>query len=216
MQMAYWMRIAVGAILGVVALLALWPTLGIAWVTALVAALLAAIGFLGSYFVVSADRPEEGYEQVLFDKPNTLVAAALVVLFAAAGVGTGFLPGASAEPLPPADYVFALKGDYQAAYDGWTKEDAEKEATLARIAQLRAESDRIAAYDLATLPEGGERQNLTLANDAYAFALDALKACVDADSRSCVDARVRAADGEFALQRLVAASAPAAAEPPEA
>ena len=81
--MSWWTRLGLGAGLGLVAALALgWLLDGWA-IPAAVGALLAAIGFLGSFFVWSADVPPspenpEGYEQVLFDGPN-VVASLLVV-----------------------------------------------------------------------------------------------------------------------------------------
>jgi len=203
MKMAYWMRIAAGAVLGLIALAALWLTVGIAWLTALVATLVALLGFLGSYFVVSADRPEEGYEQVLFDKPNTIVSVLMIVLFAGAGVGSGFLGGESAPP-GPSDYVYSLRASYLTTAAAWTA-DASKDETLATLDELRAESDRI-ALDLEALPEGDARTHLEAANDALAFAVDSLKICAEAEQRSCLDARLNAADAESALQRFAALS----------
>ena len=202
MKMAYWMRIAVGAVLGLVGLVALWLTLGVAWLTALGAVLLALVGFLGSYFVVSADRPEEGYEQVLFDRPNTLVSVVMIVLFAGAGVGSGLLGGGETAPPGPSDNVYALRAGYLGAADGWMK-DAPKDDTLATLAGLREESDRI-AIELEALPEGDERTNLEAANDALAFAIDSLKVCAEQEQRSCMDARLNAADAEAALQTYAA------------
>ncbi|HET6405262.1 MAG TPA: hypothetical protein VFH78_11495, partial [Candidatus Thermoplasmatota archaeon] len=80
-MMPYWVRIALGAVLGLATALALWLLVGTPWVTATAASLLAAIGFLGSYFIWSADRLDEGYEQVLFDRPNTIVSAVLIATF---------------------------------------------------------------------------------------------------------------------------------------
>lgn len=200
MRMAYWMRIAVGALLGAGALVGLWLGPGIGWLTATVAALAALIGFLGSYFVVSADRPAEGYEQVLFDRPNTLVALALVVVFAGAGFGTGLLGGDSGPD--PADNVYALRADYQAASDAWGV-DSPAEDTLATLETLRTESDLIAG-ELALLPEGDVRTHLEAANDAIAFSIDALKVCAQKETRSCIEARINAADAESALQKYAA------------
>lgn len=195
-MMPYWMRIAIGAVLGLVALLALWPTLGITWLTATVAALLAPVGFLASYFIWSADRPDEGYEQVLFDKPNTIVTLAMILVFAGAGLGTGFLGGESAPT--PADRVAALRNQYQGTSDAITAGDLAGEDATAAIAALREESDRI-AVELETLEETDANKKLIEANDDLAFAMDALKECAGGDRGKCVDARVSAADAQSAL-----------------
>ncbi|HUR68993.1 MAG TPA: hypothetical protein VM370_07075 [Candidatus Thermoplasmatota archaeon] len=201
MKLPYWSRILIGALLGLGALAASWLVLGIPWVTAAAAALLAPVGFLGSYFLVSADRPEEGYEQVLFDRPNTIAAVAMILLFAGAGVGTGLLSSADA-PASPADNMFALRNGYLAASTAWGK-DAQKDATVATLGELRTESDRIAA-EIEALPEGDARTHLETANDAMAFAIDALKGCAEKEQRSCMDARLNAADAEAALEKYKA------------
>lgn len=197
----FWARVAAGAVLGLLALVPLWLFVGIGWLTALAGALAAAIGFLGSYFVVSADRPDEGYEQVLFDKPNTIVAAVLLVGFALAGVGTGFLGG---DEVPTtADRVHMLRADYQRAADAFTKDEANATDTQAAIAALREESDRV-ALELEALPEDDARAALIAANDALALAMDALTECTNAVQDECMNARLLAADAQAALQRYAA------------
>lgn len=213
-MMPYWVRILIGAILGLSAAIALWLFVGIAWLTAAVAALLAVLGFLGSFFVWSADRLPE-YEQVLFDRPNTIVASVLVVAFAAAGFGTGFLgDSGSSAALTPAERVSFLYADYQGAADAFTSQEADADATTARIAELRLESDRI-ALELEALPEGEERDNLVAANDALALAMDALTACAAGDKTQCLDARFSAADAKSALDKVLPPPAEEEAPPEE-
>lgn len=206
-MMPYWMRIALGALLGIAAALALWLLVGTPWLTASVGALLAAVGFLGSYFVWSADRLDEGYEQVLFDRPNTIVAALLVVAFAAAGLGTGLLVSEPA-PLTTEQRVRALYVDYHALARSHA-EGTEPAETNASLDALRIESDRL-AIEIEALADADERAALTAANDALALAMDSLKACAGGDRSQCVDARVFAAEAQSALARL----APPAEEPP--
>lgn len=213
MKMAYWMRIGTGAFLGIAAVVGLWLAVGIVWLTALVAVLVAIVGFLGSFFVVSADRPEEGYEQVLFDRSNMIVTVLFLVLFAGAGIGTGFL-GADAAPPDPADPVYALRADYLRTADAWSEgADADPDVTLAEVSGLRTESDRV-AMELEALADDDARTHLAAANDALAFALDALKDCAEQGEHRCLDARLNAADAESALQRY-AGLASGSAEPDE-
>ena len=201
-MMPYWLRIAIGAILGLIAAAALWLFVGIPWLTAAVAALLAAVGFLGSYFVWSADRLDEGYEQVLFDRPNTIVASVLIVAFAVAGIGSGFFGGASPAPLAPEERVAFLYADYQRAADAFTKQEVDADATSATMDELRVESDRI-AIELEALPESEERAALIEANDGLALAMDAMKACVAGEKSQCMDARLMAADAKGALEKVL-------------
>lgn len=196
-MMPYWARISIGAVFGLVAAVCLWLFVGIAWLTAVAAALVAAVGFLGSYFVWSADRLPE-YEQVLFDRPNTLVAAVLVVAFAGLGFGTGYL-GDDAPPTP-ADRVHMLYNAYQNNADAFAKQELDAEALVATLDALRVESDRV-ALELEALPEGDERDALTAANDALALAMDAMKACAGGTSGECMNARLSAADAQAALER---------------
>lgn len=200
-MMPYWLRVAMGAILGLFAAGALWLLVGIPWLTATVAALLAAGGFLGSYFVWSADRLPE-YEQVLFDRPNTIVASVLIVAFAAAGIGTGFLGAGAPAPMAPEDRVAFLYADYQHAADAFTKQEADAEATIATMEELRVESDRI-ALELEALPGSEVRDHLVEANDMLALAMDSMKACASGEKSQCMDARLTAADAKAALERVL-------------
>lgn len=200
-MMPYWVRILIGAVLGLVAAVALWLFVGIAWLTATVAALLAAVGFLGSYFIWSADRLPE-YEQVLFDRPNVIVTGVLVLALAGAGFGTGFLGGGSAPELTPAERVSALYASYQNSADAFTAKELDADALNETMADLRMESDRIAA-ELEALPEGEERDNLVIVNDALALAMDSMKACAGGDKAQCRDARLSAADAKSTLDKVV-------------
>ena len=199
-MMPYWVRIALGAVLGLATALALWLLVGTPWVTATAASLLAAIGFLGSYFIWSADRLDEGYEQVLFDRPNTIVSAVLIATFALAGVGTGYPGAADAAPLPPDARLEALQHDYRAAADAYAKKEADGQATKRAMEELRVESDRI-ALELEAMPESERRANLIAANDALALAMDSLVACIDGDATQCLEARLFASDAQTALAK---------------
>jgi hypothetical protein len=204
MKMAYWMRIALGALLGLGALVGLWLGPGIGWLTAIVASLVALLGFLGSYFVVSADRPSEGYEQVLFDKPNTLVAIVLALTFAGAGFSTGFL-GRSDAPSSVGERATLLYAQYQSdanAYSAAQDKDAAKDAALAQMTTLRGDSDLL-NVDIEALPEGDtQKTDLMKANDDLAIAIDSMVACIGGDLEACKAARFAAADVQSSLGRL--------------
>lgn len=202
-RLPYWVRIAFGAFLGIATLVALWLLVGRAWLTATVAALLAPIGFLGSYFAFSADRPEEGHEQVLFDKPNTIVSGVMIALFAFAGIGTAFVGGAAEEP-STAERVSQLYNVYQNNAIAFTKQELDAEALTAILDELRAESDRL-ALEIGALPEGAARGALATVNDALALAIDAMKLCAAGTGDECVNARLFASDAQAALERRSAA-----------
>lgn len=168
-MMPYWQRVVLGFLMGLLALLGLWYFVGISWLTAAVAGLVAPLVFLGSFFLFSADRPDEGYEQVLFDRPNTLLALAMIVLMAGAGVASGHLdvgPSAAASGRG----MDALVKDYQAAYASYQKGEIAGAELGARLDALLAELDGF--------PEGKPREWL-------AKTLQASKACAGAGSLEC-------------------------------
>lgn len=101
--MRFLVRVAMGVGLGLVAVISLSFVISRWWIVAILGALLALVGFLGSFFVWTADRPEEGYEQVLFDKPNSIVSGVMVLAFVGAAFGMGWLlePVDEGPVLPP-------------------------------------------------------------------------------------------------------------------
>lgn len=204
-MMSYKVRITIGVVLGLVAAVLLWLFVGVTWATALAGALLAPIGFLGSYFLWSADRPEEGYEQVLFDRPNTVVSSVMLVSFALLGLGTGFLGGGSDAPPTPADDLHAMRAEYVTLSDAIVaKELAGEEATNA-LNDLRGEADPL--YDrIEAMPEGDAKTALIDAWDYLTLAMTQLKTCVAGDEAKCVDARVSASEVQSALARYADAA----------
>jgi len=86
-MMRYPVRIAIGAGLGLAAVVGFHFVFARWWVGALIAALLGLVGFLGSFFIWSADRLDEGYEQVLFDLKNNIVSLVLVLVLVGASFG---------------------------------------------------------------------------------------------------------------------------------
>jgi len=204
MRMPYWMRIVLGTALGLGALYALWRFVGITWITASASALVAAMGFLGSYFLWSADRPEEGYEQVLFDRPNTILSTILILAFAGLGVGSGFLPSGSAAPTP-ADDLYAMRAEYQSISDGYVQETLDAEAATEALNDLRAEAD-VVLDRLEALPADARKDLLIEAYDHLTQAILYLKTCASGQPEKCVDARLAAADAEAALARSQAST----------
>lgn len=197
-MMPYWVRITIGVVLGVLAAVLLWLFVGITWVTALVAALLAPIGFLGSYFIWSADRLPE-YEQVLFDRPNTIVSLVLIVGFALAGVGTGFLGGSDAPPTP-ADELYAMRAEYQGISDSIVAKSLEGDAAIAAINDLRAKADPL-GVTIEALPADEDKDALVDAYDYLTTAMTQLKDCAKGDSGKCLEARISNSEVQTALER---------------
>ena len=208
MRMAYWTRILLGALLGAIALGAMWAFVGITWATATVAALLSAVGFLGSYFVWSADRPEDGYEQVLFDRPNTIVAATMIVAFAALGVASGLLPLADeAPPAPgPAEAVLALQDDYEAIAAAYDAGEKDGDATIDALLSLRDRADKV-GQALEALPAGEAKDALVEAYDWIGQAMIQMKECASGREEKCEAARVSMDDAEASLRKWRALSA---------
>lgn len=203
-MMPYWVRIAIGAVLGLVAAVLLWLFVGVPWVTALAAAILAPLGFLATYFVWSADRLPE-YEQVLFDRPNTLVSAGMLVAFALAGLGTGFLGGAGEAAPTPADELAAMQTEYQSISDAFADKSADAEATTAALNELRSAADPLYAR-IEALPDGDGKTALVDAWDYLTLAMTQLKTCAGGDEAKCVDARISASEVQGALARYAEAA----------
>lgn len=169
-MMPFWVRILLGILLGLLALAGLWLGVGVTWVTATVAALVAPLGFLGSFFLWTADQPAKGYEQVLFDRPNTLVSAGMVLAFALAGLSTGLL-GAPSDA-PEARDVALVAQDYDATARAYIAGTMDGPAARAKLDELKAELAGL------TGPKA----------EALAKAVDAQLACIGAGQMSCDEA----------------------------
>lgn len=167
-MMPYWQRVVLGALLGLFAVMALWYFVGITWLTAAIGGLVAPLVFLGSFFLFSADRPDEGYEQVLFDKPNTILAVGMIVVFAGLGVASGFV---EIDASVGGREMSALASEFQTARDEY------EAGTL-------APEDGAAQMD-ALLAELGDPGDETSAAAWLAKALAAQKACFEGDDAAC-------------------------------
>src|ERR1051325_2078121 len=196
--MRFLVRVAIGAGLGLAAAIGLsfvmrW------WIVAILAVLLALVGFLGSFFLWSADRPQEGYEQVLFDKPNSIVSGVMAVAFVAAAFGMGWLlePVDQGPSLPPAEVaavssmnaervklhdvlVLYLKEPKSSKVPEWSKAANESKAAVAKLTV----PDRLQPM-LTPLKSLSESLSAVLAVQVR---------CNAGESRACVDAQIGRGD----------------------
>jgi thiol:disulfide interchange protein len=171
----YYVRVALGLALGALAVAAL-AFLGVRWwIGAIAGALLALAGFLGSFFLWSADRPEEGYEQVLFDGRNNVHALLLVALLAGAAFGGAHLHrGASAPPDPALATMNKDHDRMVEIYNGVTSPTS----PLDKAATDKAKADLAAIQtDLGNLTASANQKLLVTAAKAEAAALDAYAGC---------------------------------------
>ena len=211
MRMAYWTRILIGALLGAAALGALWYLTGITWATAAAAALLAPVGFLGSYFVWSADRPEDGYEQVLFDRPNTLVSAVMIVAFATLGIFSGVVPLAAEAPpaaalRTPAEGVAALQSEFDAISAAYDAGEKDSDQTVDALLALREKADAV-GDEIDALPDGEPKDALVEAYDWVGQAIIQMKECAAGREDKCEAAQTSMADAKAALRTYRALAA---------
>lgn len=201
----YVVRVVLGVVLGLIAVAALWFFGAAWWVGALVGALLGLVGFLGSFFLWTADRPEEGYEQVLFDLPNNLVSLVLILAF----VGAAFAGGhwlAREKPAPVDPAVAASMNEAhdnltriynQIAAGNYTSSDAAKAAS----AEVKAIQDALAA-----LPPSPKVDLLSAAATSIQKGLAEITSCTDPGSCS-LGARLAKADALRAKDPLDAYAA---------
>ncbi len=168
--MRYWVRVFVGVGVGGIAFPILWSVLANVWIGAAAAAVLAPLVFLATFFIWDADRPEDGYEQVLFDKPNSAVAAGLVLCFLFAGyaaVWTGYGEPAAA---PTPRELSSVAGESKSVTDAFRNGGLDAETAASRLTSLRAEAERISPSE---------------ARDALLRALDTFLACVAGEAPMC-------------------------------
>lgn len=207
--MKYAVRVGMGIVAGAGLAVGLSLWLDAWWIGALAGGLGGPLVFLATFFLWTADRPEEGYEQVLFDRPNTLLSALMLLAFAGLAYGTGALlaPGTSLSPDEQAalqrmddsrDAIARLTNAYDAANAAFTKGEAPgdlaphlKEATDARAA--------LATLDVPE-PLGDLKASLLKAASAVEDAFDGLGKCAAGDTAACLDARIAHADAARGLQ----------------
>jgi hypothetical protein len=174
----YVVRIVIGIVLGLLGAAVAW-WLGWRWWTgAILASVLALVGFLGSFFLWSADRPEEGYEQVLFDLPNNLVSVVLVLALvglAFAG-GHGLARGGAASAAAPPDPAVAALAEH---HDNLTKlYNAIQGGTFSAADATNASAQLNAAKTAAaTFPGSAKAGDIATAAGALAAAVGEFTSC---------------------------------------
>lgn len=225
MPMNWWARVGIGAGLG------LGTTLGSAFflegwmIPAAAGAAIAAIGFLATFFIFNPDiapTPEypEGYEQVLFDKPNIIASSALVVLM----VSLAFFVRFDVDPGPdPAAYMaerdamildledFRILYEAQKAqYEAGTLAKADYQVALqAQVNDLRPMVERVETMEV---PEQYADDFATLAEATVSLyqAFEARDFCLSDIEARCQTAVDKFEEGLAALDLLTAPPADAA------
>lgn len=208
--MQFPVRVVVGVLLGALVAIPLALFVHVLWWAAGFGALAAAIGFLGSFFLWTADRPatatDPGYEQVLFDRPNTVVSVVLMLVFAGSVVGYGALspgglPPETAAALAQMEADESRLADLAAQYQKAAAEHAEGARTGDLISSdlvvVRVEARKLLdELRAAERPAEFAVMNATLVKGAEALvaALDALNDCVMGKTEACIDARIAYAD----------------------
>lgn len=209
-MMKYGVRVALGAVLGLAlsAGLAFW--LGSWWIGALAGGLGGPVAFLATFFVWSADRPEEGYEQVLFDRPNTILGGVMLVALSGVAFGVGWIAGPGDAGLDPEEQaalarmdeshgeLLRLSKEYATANEARSKGgdpgDLDADADAARDARVALQTLE-APESLAPLQE-----SLLKSAKALEAAFEALKACAAGEEPECLDARIGHADAVRGMQ----------------
>lgn len=203
--MKFGVRVALGALVGLGLAAGLGWSLDAWWVGAVAGGLGGPLVFLLTFFVWSADRLDEGYEQVLFDRPNTLASAFMALAFAGAAFGAGALHPSGPSWTPEEEAAFTQVREHESALETAAAGFQQDQKTLAdggqlaledldaRVATARELRDAAAAMEL---PESFAplREPLAAASDALAASYEALRTCADGDTGACVDARVGFAD----------------------
>ena len=203
--MRYYTRVGIGFAMGLalVAATSYWEKW---WLVAPIGALVAVVGFLGTFFVWSADRLPE-YEQVLFDGRNVAHALGLVTVLALAGFGTSFwgphaTPRAHPALVARAAQSLALSkiaNDLQKASDDFKTGRLSAADAGSKVTGLIADMRGVqAAVDKLQAPAGGVEKlgHLKGETKALAGALDLSLKCIAGDANACLDARVGLADSK--------------------
>lgn len=216
MAMKWFVRLAIGVFLGVAAALGMAFFLDGWIVPAAVGALLAVVGFLGSFFVWSADEPPspanpQGYEQVLFDAPNSIASALLIVGVVALAFFVRF-----DAPAGPSDaaYIAArdpllkdletLHDNFAQLRDDYTAGTLAADAFSAELQKARTASREL--YDEAKLLEppasrAEEVVHVRVAAEQLSAAIESMDLCLGGIESRCQTAADRLSDHEKAFAR---------------
>lgn len=206
--MKYGVRVAIGATVGLLLSVGLALWLDAAWIAALAGGLGGPVAFLATFFIWSADRLDEGYEQVLFDKPNSILSGVMLLALVGVALGTGWLAGGpSVDPAHAA--ALAAMGEQEGTLAALAAKYETANAAIAAqedagdVAGLVTEAAAVrTALDDLEVPA-----DLTPAKDALwesasmlEATLGSLEKCVGGDTGACVDARIGYADYTRSLE----------------
>src|SRR5581483_6354256 len=188
-----------GVVLGLLVSLGLWFFHARWWIGGIAGGLVATLGFLATFFVWSADRLDEGYEQVLFDLPNNMVSLALAVAFVGLAFAGGLVPrgGGSAAPDPSAAVADSQHDALVSLYNDVMGAKIDAAGLQAEQAKLKAAQDAI-----ATLPAGPKTTLLQAAAAAEGKAFAELGKC--ADVAKCPLARLEMSNAKTPLDKYAA------------
>lgn len=195
--MKYVVRVALGALLGLAVTAALWFFQARWWIGGVAGGLVAALGFLLTFFLWSADRLEEGYEQVLFDLPNNLVSGALAVALVGLAFGGGLLHKGSSAPDPSIAVADSQHDALVSLYNDVMGGKIDAAGLVAQQAKLKAAQEAVAA-----LPAGEKATLLRTASAAAGKAFDELAKC--SDLAKCPLARLEMTNAKAPLDAYAA------------
>lgn len=214
--MKYYARVGLGALLGILVAVGVAFLADSTWPVALAGGLAAPIGFLATFFVWSADRaptPQEpqGYEQVLFDRPNLLHVAVLLVVVAGGAYGHAFAFGDEEAPAPDpmaAELdamqleVVGIAQDFNAAHDAFASGSPPADAGD-KAQEAKSLAERIGALTVSD-SLAARKDALADAAENYAAAFETLAGCVDSQASTCIEARIAQAKAAQALEEAAA------------
>ena len=227
MAMKWFVRLAIGVFLGALAALGLSFFLHGWMIPAAAGALLGVIGFLGSFFLWSADLPPspenpQGYEQVLFDLPNSIASVALIGGIVALAF---FLPFDA--PAGPSDAAYLaardpLLADLETLHDNFAqlRDDYGSGAIAADAFSAELQKARTASRELyveakALAPPASreaEVLHLRVAAEQLSAAIESMDLCVSGIEARCQTAADRLSDHEKAFARALGKEPAADAE----
>lgn len=226
MPMKWHVRVSLGAGLGLASTLVLGFLLD-GWIApASVGALLAVVGFLGSFFVWSADIPPtpenpHGYEQVLFDRPNTVTSGILIAAMVLLGL---FVPFDAEPEVDVSAYLAsedAVAADLDALYVGYANGLHAYDAGTVTADAFRdtLTSDRATALALLedaralTPPDAYAEtaKSLRVAAEQLSASMESMDLCLSGIEPRCQMARDRLADHEAAFDAFMGVGDDAAA-----
>lgn len=166
------MRFLLGVSVGLAALIGLHFAATRWWIGAIASGLVGVLGFLLTFFVWTADRPDEGYEQVLFDGKNSAISVALAVLLVIGGFGLSFVGPHESAVDPSTAKLDGLHDKLTRIYNDISASKLDP----AGVRKARADITSAQAA-LADIPPSTPRSLLVKAAAAELAGLDAYEKC---------------------------------------